>query len=269
VHQVRAWSPSFVVVGQRTDLDLNVPLDFGAGWQAALRDTCVQHASLSHHSALDLFLFPRGIYTDLPNFAIGRPAWDNWLVMHTLRRRIPLVDISNAVLLVHQNHGYGHLKVSTGQVWEGPEADSNRAAAREDAADFRPHQYTVLSATHVLRNGRVRYALRSRHLRWRLRVAFERLIEHAVTIDSLRRIVALVHLLKRLVGLAWMALRYPRGRQAIPLALFLLIHPRSSLRRRLRRPDSLVKLLRRTMRVRDHTGLVASAAVPDRKGTYE
>jgi len=65
----------------------------------------------------------------MPAFAVGRPGWDNWFIYHAYRRRIPVVDGSDALTLIHQYHDYSHMPSNDQGVWEGPEADRNRRLA--------------------------------------------------------------------------------------------------------------------------------------------
>ena len=79
---------------------------------------------------MDYFVFPKnaGLH-ELPAFAVGRPAWDNWLVYQAPRRRIPVIDATQATTVFHQNHGYAHVPDLSGDKWGGPEPDSNRRLA--------------------------------------------------------------------------------------------------------------------------------------------
>ncbi|MCK4268366.1 MAG: hypothetical protein KAX16_06005, partial [Actinomycetia bacterium] len=63
----------------------------------------------------------------LPPFAVGRPAWDNWVIYHARSLGVPVIDATKIVTPVHQNHDYGHVPSGTGSAWEGPEADRNRS----------------------------------------------------------------------------------------------------------------------------------------------
>jgi hypothetical protein len=45
----------------------------------------------------------------MPPFAIGRAGWDNWMFYQARRKNWPLVDASQSVMIVHQDHDYGHL----------------------------------------------------------------------------------------------------------------------------------------------------------------
>jgi hypothetical protein len=227
----------FVMVGRRWDLDFDEQIAFASGWDAEIRRRCEREGILSDPTALDFFAFSRGIFPDFPPFAIGRPAWDNWLVMETLARRIPLIDVGDSVQVIHQNHGYGHVPQARGVSWDGPEGDANIGTARSSRRSFNPAFYSVLSATHVLRDGRIRRAWSQEHLSWRLWVLNCRIRK------GLRPFVRFFRL-----GGYWArrVVLEARGRRAARGALLLLFRERSSIRRRLLRGDNVRKLLRRS-----------------------
>ena len=136
----------FLMVGQRCNLDVTdeIPLDAG-GWQAELRRRARQTGALYRREAMDYFVYPRGTIGPLPAFAVGRPGWDNWMIYHARKQRIPVIDATPSTLVIHQNHGHGHVKQATGTKWEGPEANANRAlAGSQDLA------FTLVDATHRL-----------------------------------------------------------------------------------------------------------------------
>jgi len=94
----------FLIIGQKTDLKIKRPLNFHVGWQAGLRKRAARDGVLHRPYGLDWFVFTRWVYQDIPTFAIGRRAWDNWLVWDALRRNIPVVDATLFVLAVHQEN---------------------------------------------------------------------------------------------------------------------------------------------------------------------
>lgn len=245
VRQVSLWSRRFVIVGRRWDVDFDERIEFVEGWDAEVRRKCERYGVLSDPTALDYFAFPRGTFPSLPPFAIGRPAWDNWLVMETLARHIPLIDVSAAAQVVHQNHGYGHVAQARGAYWEGPEGDANIREARSSREDFNPGFYSVLSATHVIRDGKVRRAWSGEHLSWRLKVWSWRMWRSPVVGRGGRTLRPF----RRGARLARFALLEARGRRAARLAVLLVFRRRSSMRRRLLKDKSWVKLLRRGERV--------------------
>jgi hypothetical protein len=107
VQTVAAKIPKFLVLGQRTDIDIQEAWNFDAtDWEADFKNLLLQRGTLHAPTGIDYFCFPRGMYTDIPPFAIGRLKWDNWLVWRARSQGFPIVDITETVSVAHQNHGY-------------------------------------------------------------------------------------------------------------------------------------------------------------------
>jgi hypothetical protein len=125
VAAVRAHHDRFLLIGQRTDLELEDTLgDLGEDWACELRRRARVAGTVNSPLWVDWFAFPVGQYPELLPCIIGRPGYDHWLVWHTLERSIPVIDATDAVLAVHQHHDYSHGggKVA---VYEGPDAAYN------------------------------------------------------------------------------------------------------------------------------------------------
>lgn len=135
VQRAIAWRPRFLLEG---------PLDFRPGWQGALKEKAVREGTLQDEWWIDYFVFPRGLWENMPAFAVGRPAWDNWLIHNAVSRGIPVIDATGMVTVVHQDHDYAHVPQQDGRLWLGPERDQNlRLAGRFGT-------YTLEDATHRL-----------------------------------------------------------------------------------------------------------------------
>lgn len=120
----------FLMVGQRWDLDLNQPLDCSQpDWESRLRQYAHRHGNLHSPSGIDYFVFTRGLWGKIPPFAIGRTVWDNWLIYGARARSAAVVDATQVVTAIHQNHDYGHVPDGVAGAWQGPEAQRNRALA--------------------------------------------------------------------------------------------------------------------------------------------
>jgi hypothetical protein len=123
----------FLAVGRRTNVDVTARMDYAdAAWLAGAARLARENGELFHQSAIDYFILPRASrLTRLPPFVVGRPGWDNWMLANTLELGLPLMDLTGAVLAVHQNHDYGHIKRDSARQrgWEGPETDTNRKIA--------------------------------------------------------------------------------------------------------------------------------------------
>lgn len=156
----------FVMVGQRWDLEIIHPLDFNRpDWEEQLLSFTRKHGRLHPPAGSDYFVFPkhRGL-GELPPFAVGRPAWDNWFIYRARQLGIPVVDATKVVTVIHQNHDYAHISESIDRRREGPEAERNR-----QLAGGWNHVFTLLDATHLVTAKGVSPAFGSKYLkrRWR------------------------------------------------------------------------------------------------------
>jgi hypothetical protein len=137
---------SFMVLGQRLDLELKETIDFNdAYWESWLRNRLAESGKLHPATGIDYFIFLRGLYTDIPPFAIGRTSWDNWLVYRARSLKIPVIDATKAITAIHQNHDYSHHPEEKAGVWAGAEAQRNRKLA-----GGYNHVFNIRDATIVL-----------------------------------------------------------------------------------------------------------------------
>lgn len=95
----------FLVVGRRIDMDIEDSLDFEKDdWGIKLLEDVNRRGNLHGYSGIDYFIFPRQFPHNLPPFAVGRVSWDNWLIYQTLSRKIPVIDATEMIWAIHQNH---------------------------------------------------------------------------------------------------------------------------------------------------------------------
>lgn len=120
----------FLMVGSRWDIDIDHPLNFNQpDWEAKLRFRLASEATLHPPTGIDVFLFTKGLWGNIPPFAVGRVMWDNWMIYQARAQREHVIDATKVVTLIHQNHSYAHLKQGKQEAWEGPEAEQNRTLA--------------------------------------------------------------------------------------------------------------------------------------------
>jgi hypothetical protein len=105
--KARAWRQRFLFVAQRWDTDITEPIDFRDGqWSDKLRQLAETHGTQQHEYWVDLFLFRKGQYLDMPPLLVGHCYWDTWMIWKALDSRIAVLDGSPFVMPIHQNHGY-------------------------------------------------------------------------------------------------------------------------------------------------------------------
>ena len=147
VQQATHLRDKFVLLSQRWDLDVTQPLEFSTGWEDRLRFAVQEQGELHRPAGSDFFLFPKSCYMDVPDFAIGRAGWDNWMIYKAHQGNWPVIDCTPSVMIVHQNHDYRHLPGGKPH-YEHPETNENIRLAGGPAAV----RYTILDATHRLLN---------------------------------------------------------------------------------------------------------------------
>ena len=128
LYKVQDSFESFLMIGRRWDMEIDEPIDFTQrDWEKKLRKQLTWKADLHSVNGIDCFAFSRGLWSDIPPFAIGRTAWDNWLVYDPIHRQVPVIDATEAVTLIHQGHDYSHAPGGQEAVWHGPEAQYNKS----------------------------------------------------------------------------------------------------------------------------------------------
>jgi hypothetical protein len=148
--QVSEQAGKFLMVGQRWNLDLTGPYDFSGDWESRLRLDVAERGEFYSPWGIDYFVFPRQLYTDVPDFTIGRPAWDNWMVFHARTTFGVAIDASRDVLVVHQNHDYSHLPGNR------PPYGSEVAKSNTAKAGGRKNAYNILDTNRELVQGHIR-----------------------------------------------------------------------------------------------------------------
>jgi hypothetical protein len=149
--QVAARMDRFLMAGRRWDVDIRNSLDFAtADWECAVRELARKTNRPRPAQWIDYFLFRKNLYYQkIPEFVIGRPGWDNWLLWYPLSLQVPVVDASREVVAVHQNHDYSYHPGGEEGVWHGEEARQNYQLNQGKFA-------TLADATHVMRGGEVK-----------------------------------------------------------------------------------------------------------------
>jgi hypothetical protein len=147
--QVNEQVKDFLIVGQRWDLDLPTPFDFSGDWEERMRGEVAKKGVYHSPWGIDFFIFPRHLYTQVPNFTIGRPAWDNWMVYHARSTWGLAIDITRDVVVIHQNHDYSHLPGNK------PPYGSDVAKSNLAKAGGRKHTFNILDTNRELFRGRI------------------------------------------------------------------------------------------------------------------
>jgi hypothetical protein len=153
----------FLLLGQRWDIDITDSIDFSVhGWEINLILDVYKKGKIHSPWGSDYFIFPKGLIKNMPNFAVGRPNWDNWLIYYARSCQVPVIDLTHDLIAIHQNHDYSHVPYKKGEKWEGPEADENRKLMGKVSS------FNLFDATHRINNDIIGKTLEEPYIKTRL-----------------------------------------------------------------------------------------------------
>lgn len=145
VAQVTGRFQKFLAISERINLDLTEPIEFDGDWESAVKKRSRESGTPIGYTGIDVFVFPKGTYADVPDFGIGRLWFDQWLIKAARESGTPVVDLSRVAPVIHQNHDYNHVVGGANWVWKGEEAKYNFCLYGAP-----PHSFTFLDVTHEL-----------------------------------------------------------------------------------------------------------------------
>lgn len=151
VERVAAENKPFLMVGRRTNTDVNEAIDFSRGdWEQRMREQARTNGRPAIDWCADYFVFRRGMYRDLPELVNGRNYWDNWLIWRAQSLGAMVVDATATATAVHQNHDYGYHPKGASGVMDDPQTRRNFEIGERGRKLF-----TIDYATHKLQGDRV------------------------------------------------------------------------------------------------------------------
>lgn len=96
---------NFLLVGQRTDTDLNlaeIPLHLTSDALVQIQTMAQNHSVLHQDFGIDYFIFPQTLYPrDFPSFLVGRFRWDNSLLASFLTMGAKVIDMTQTIPMIH------------------------------------------------------------------------------------------------------------------------------------------------------------------------
>lgn len=135
----------FLAVAKRINIDIREPLEFEGEWESKLRSEVRTRGVMATTAFIDIFVFPKSCYENVPAFAIGRPWFDHWFIKRARDSGYPVVELTAVAPLIHQNHDYGHVAGGIEAIWRSEETQKNL-----DLYGKIIHDYTLEDVTHEL-----------------------------------------------------------------------------------------------------------------------
>jgi hypothetical protein len=142
----------FLMVSSRYNCRITSRLAFGPDWDRDLRARAMRAGRMYPAGGSDFFVYPRGLFGTIPPFAIGRGYWDNWLMLRARQCGARLINATDAVVALHQDHDYAHI---AGVSVHAADADFPMHSTEETERNLilaggHGRLYTLYDATEVL-----------------------------------------------------------------------------------------------------------------------
>ncbi len=147
----------FLAVGQRIDLDVNKLIDFNdLNWETNLEIKSKKEGEIHSFAGIDYFIFQKESFENIPPFAVGRIGWDNWMIYEAKKKKMKVVDVTNSMIAIHQNHDYPDLNKGKARK-TNPEAIKNISFIKN-----KRNTYTIEDANWKM----TKQGLKRNHLHW-------------------------------------------------------------------------------------------------------
>jgi len=147
---------NFLLVGYRWDLEVKKLINFKkTSISSSFWKISESKSRKDSPAAIDYFIFRKNSLKKIPDFVIGRPGYDNWLIWYARRNFIPVIDISEEVKAIHQSHHFNfHNLKNDPKIY-----DRNKIPIEEDGLkNLKLHGEKVLNlldADYFVSNGTV------------------------------------------------------------------------------------------------------------------
>jgi len=159
VEAVKAKTDWFLMTGQRRDLEVESLLDFGGDWEERLRKNVSERGRLHHFTGIDFWAYSKGLLSDMPPLAVGRIAFESWCLYKARAANADVVDSTETVYSIHQEHDYSHHPGGLIGIGTGVEAQRNR-----EMVGGKDYFFIIKDRTHILSEKGLRRSLDG----WRL-----------------------------------------------------------------------------------------------------
>lgn len=145
VKEVQEHSNWFLMTARRWNLEVTNSLDFQNGWEDDLLLEVSSKGWLGHHAEIDFWVYPKGLLNNIPPLAVGRMAFECWCLYKARLMKADLIDSTQVVVSVHQDHDYSHHPSGRLGIGTSIEAQRNR-----ELVGGRPYFFIIRDRTHIL-----------------------------------------------------------------------------------------------------------------------
>ena len=153
---------NFLAVGSRWDLDVNKAINFARNDDTASFWEHAKNNAQKHRPAgIDYFIYNKTLWNNIPPLAIGRFGWDNWLLWKARRLGVPLINVTECIFAVHQNHGYNfHNYTNKASLKKSKDVLRNKAIIKDNKLTLRDTNWKIKNGK-ILKNSSNEFRMRN------------------------------------------------------------------------------------------------------------
>ncbi|EKX31566.1 hypothetical protein GUITHDRAFT_122239 [Guillardia theta CCMP2712] len=145
------WVPCGTFGSRGTEPELVEKARESEDWNQ-LREHAKLHGTEHTRWALDYFVLTRDLFQSVPDFAFGRPAYDNWFVRSVIEMGRPVIDASSLVVAIHQAHSYAHVNAKEKREAENSEEEAWRKAMKKQGKELVRDSWEKLQSEEIQKN---------------------------------------------------------------------------------------------------------------------
>jgi len=144
VKKIAHTEDNFLIIGRRIDQDIKTKIKNNK-WPEIFNNANNCKKQLEWY--IDYFCFKKGLFTKMPPFSVGRVGWDNWTIYNAIFKGAKVIDASQDIIAIHQNHNIG--KFNSRAEMERSEGDKKNIFL----AGGRDYFFGITDAQFLLKKG--------------------------------------------------------------------------------------------------------------------
>jgi len=145
----------YLLLGQRWDYAQKDLIDFKLNWDKELKENVKSKGELHLPAGSDYFIFKKEMFKNMPDFAVGRIGWDNWFIEYFIKNKIKVINCTDSIFIIHQNHDYSHKKILNNNT-NDKESLNNLKQFKQNNIDIKL-LYTIDDVLYFFEKGKVVY----------------------------------------------------------------------------------------------------------------
>jgi len=159
---LQKFRSNFLAVGSRWDLDVKTTINFTRGDEAlSFWDYAKKNAEMHRPAGIDYFIYNKALWNNIPPLAIGRFGWDNWLLWKARRLGVPLINLTEGIFAVHQNHNYNFNNyINKAGVKKSKDAGNNQTIIKNNKLTLRDTNWKFANG-RITKNNSYDYRMRN------------------------------------------------------------------------------------------------------------